>query len=107
LAADVLAEFMDQRLVLKQAAVVLAMLSRESKSRPWINFEAGVGYGAGALVIPIVVRGLAKGEVGLPLGQLQIRDSHDGRDMEAMLADVEGLVNKCRTTVVRTVGSLI
>ncbi len=36
---------------LKSAEVVLVILSQESVNRRWINFEAGVGFGTGSLVL--------------------------------------------------------
>src|SRR5690242_6528551 len=48
---------------LRQRAVVLVLLSHQSTSRDWINYEAGFGDGSGSLVIPIGVK-------NFPLGQL-------------------------------------
>src|SRR6266576_4408562 len=52
---------------LKSAQVVLVLVSGHSSDSRWINFEAGLGVGAEAKVIPTVFRNLDKGDVGLPL----------------------------------------
>jgi len=54
----------------------------------WINFEAGVGVGAHALVIPLVFRGLAKGKIGLPLSPLHARSLKDPEDVRALINDI-------------------
>jgi hypothetical protein len=51
--------------------VVIVLLSPDSLERRWINFEAGVGVGAEATVIPVVMHGLVRGDVGHPLTSLQ------------------------------------
>ena len=52
---------------LKQARIVLLLLSDESVGRPWINYEAGVGDGAIARIIPISTRSFNFGKLGFPL----------------------------------------
>jgi hypothetical protein len=74
---------------LKSVQIVLAVLSNQSVDRRWLNFEAGVGMGATAKVIPVVLRGLAKTDVGPPLSQLQVRDLHDPKDVSALIHDIE------------------
>jgi hypothetical protein len=73
---------------MKSSDVVLVLVSKESVDRRWINFEAGIGIGAGARVIPLVIKNISKGGVGLPLSSLQTRDLHDPRDVEGMIRDV-------------------
>jgi len=73
---------------LRLSQVVIVMLSAVALERRWINFEAGIGMGQEAKVIPVVSRGLQKGEIGLPLGQLQARDLHDANDLHALLDDI-------------------
>src|SRR5262245_11889437 len=70
---------------LMSSAVVLALISKESVDSRWINFEVGVGLGAGARVVPIVIKNLSKGEVGHPLSNLQVRALHDGKDVQGMI----------------------
>jgi len=59
---------------LNTAAVVIVLLSPASNDRRWINFEAGVGVGAGATVIPVVVHGqqrsTCEGEARLQMRQV-------------------------------------
>src|SRR5262249_46654827 len=58
---------------LKSAKIVIVLVSKHSVERRWINFEAGIGSGSSALVIPVVFRDFGKSNVGLPLSMLQIR----------------------------------
>ena len=73
---------------LKSVEVVLVLLSEHSSDSRWINFEAGIGLGAEAKVIPIVFRNFDKGDVGLPLSELQVRSLHDPLDVRALLDDI-------------------
>ena len=60
-----------------------------SLDRRWINFEAGVGVGAEATVIPVVTHGLERGSVGHPLTSLHIRSIQTLADVNALMSDVE------------------
>lgn len=73
---------------LKSSEAIIVLLSKESMHRPWINFEAGVGKGAEALVVPALVRGLMKAEVVTPLSHLQLRDFEDPNDVSGALKDI-------------------
>jgi hypothetical protein len=73
---------------LKAVKVVLVLLSEQSVDRRWINFEAGIGLGAEAKVIPIVFRNFEKGDVGVPLSELQVRNLHDPKDVKGILSDI-------------------
>ena len=73
---------------LKASLVEIVLLSPDSVDRPWINFEAGVGIGKGSPVIPVVVHGLERGNVGHPLSSLQIRSLEDEENVRALLRDV-------------------
>ena len=78
---------------LKSSPVEIVLLSPDSVSRQWINFEAGVGIGAGALVVPVVVHGLERSEVGHPLSSIQIRSVVDADNVRALIKDVEKRLN--------------
>jgi hypothetical protein len=73
---------------LKASPVVIVLLSPASVGRPWINFEAGVGIGVGSVVIPAVVHGLERNDVGHPLSSLQIRSLEDDENVRALVKDV-------------------
>lgn len=73
---------------LKSAPVTLLLLSQGSVGRRWLNFEAGVGIGAGNLVIPLAVTGFPKEDVGHPLSELQARSLSDPDDVSGMLSDI-------------------
>jgi hypothetical protein len=70
---------------LRLAKVVLSLVSQESHTRPWINFEAGFGDGAEAVVIPIAIKGFSLGNLKFPLA------GYNGRpvdDIEGILLDI-------------------
>jgi hypothetical protein len=70
---------------LGKSAVVLVLLSHESRRRQWINFEAGYGRGAGAEVIPVSIRNFSLGKLEFPLLGFQGRSIDD---IASILADV-------------------
>ncbi len=76
------------------APVVLVLLSEASVERRWINFEAGVGIGSGNLVIPLVVSGFSKSDVGPPLSSLQVRSLADSKDVEGIVGDIASQTNR-------------
>lgn len=67
---------------LRRAKVVLSLVSQESHTRPWINFEAGFGDGDGAVVIPIAIKGFALSGLKFPLAGYQAR----------LVGDIEGII---------------
>lgn len=81
------------------APVVLVLLSQASVERRWINFEAGVGIGAGSLVIPLTGEGFTKGSIGLPLSQLQVRTLNDPQDVDGVLADIAARTHRIYSSV--------
>lgn len=70
---------------LSKAAVVLVLLSHESRRRQWINFEAGYGGGAEAEVIPVSIRNFSLGKLEFPLAGFQGRSIDD---IAGILADI-------------------
>jgi len=81
---------------LRSAQMILVLLSEVSVERRWINFEAGVGVGAHAQVVPVVYRGLAKENIGLPLSVLHARSLSDPEDVRALVSDIR---RACRLDV--------
>ncbi|MGC1687375.1 MAG: toll/interleukin-1 receptor domain-containing protein [Candidatus Acidiferrales bacterium] len=65
---------------LKNAKVVLLMLSPESVKRPWVNFEAGAAWVRDIIIIPVCFGGLKKGELPKPYSSLQAVDLMDEDD---------------------------
>jgi hypothetical protein len=76
---------------LSQVEGIVSLLSPASLPRPWINFEAGIGVGPEAKVMPLVWRGLQKGDVGMPVGHVQVRALHDEEDLKGLLRDIAAL----------------
>lgn len=71
---------------LKTVKVVLVLLSNESAAREWINYEAGVGGGAEACVIPVAIDGYSLSQFDFPLKGFQGRSVED---LEGLLGDIE------------------
>jgi hypothetical protein len=84
---------------LKSVTVVLLLLSDESVSRPWINYEAGVGDGAGFLqeagtrIIPIAIKSFHFGKLGFPLRGFNGRPIADLEGILYDIAQATGLVS--------------
>jgi hypothetical protein len=91
---------------LKCSAVVIVLLSPDSNDRRWINFEAGVGVGANATVIPVVVHSLERGEVGHPLTNLQIRSLGSIAETDALFGDVARRIHRLQRAMIE-LGPLI
>ena len=56
---------------LREAKVVIVLLSHRSLARPWINFEAGAAWINGALLIPACAGGLTAKDLPKPYADLQ------------------------------------
>lgn len=59
---------------LKQSKVLVSMLSPQSISRPWINFEAGAAWMRDTKVIPVCFGGLSIEKLPKPYSSLQAID---------------------------------
>lgn len=77
-----------------QATIVVALISRVSVERPWINFECGVAAGSGGHLFPLVIRDFRLGELKPPLQPLHARDIHDIRSVNALLGDIGRQLNE-------------
>jgi hypothetical protein len=62
---------------LKRSRVVIVLVSSGSRRRPWLAFEAGVGDGVDATVIPVGIRDFAWGKLEFPLLGYQGRSVED------------------------------
>jgi len=74
----------------KEADVVLVLCSPLSTYREWINYEAGIGDGAGALVIPLVHGGLPKGKLSGPLSRKQAKSLESPDELVGVLNAIGG-----------------
>src|SRR5579871_3866073 len=50
----------------RNAKVVILMLSEKSVKRPWVNFEAGAAWASDVVIIPVCFGGLSKTELPTP-----------------------------------------
>jgi hypothetical protein len=48
---------------LKTTKVLIALLSRTAKNKPWIHFEAGAAHMVGANILPVCLGGLSKAKM--------------------------------------------
>jgi hypothetical protein len=76
---------------LRQAKVVLVLLSANSQRRPWLSFEAGVGVGNESVVIPIAIRDFSLGKLDFPLLGFQGRSIDD---LPSILSDITKRMNQ-------------
>jgi hypothetical protein len=73
---------------LKQAKVVILMLSEESVKRPWVNFEAGAAWTRDITTIPVCFDGLRKDNLPKPYSSLQAVDLASYGDDEYLAMSV-------------------
>ncbi|HEV2314067.1 MAG TPA: toll/interleukin-1 receptor domain-containing protein [Candidatus Acidoferrales bacterium] len=73
---------------LKEAKVVLLMLSENSVKRPWVNFEAGAAWTRDIVTIPICFGGLQKDNLPKPYSGLQAIDLESRDDHEYLARSV-------------------
>ena len=73
---------------LKEAKVVLLMLSENSVKRPWVNFEAGAAWTRDIVTIPICFGGLQKDNLPKPYSSLQAIDLESRDDHEYLARSV-------------------
>jgi hypothetical protein len=73
---------------LKQAKVVILMLSEESVKRPWVNFEAGAAWTRNITTIPVCFGGLSKEDLPKPYSSLQAVDLASFGDDEYLAMSV-------------------
>jgi len=81
------------RTEIKKRQVVLSLMSDESSPQEWINYEAGVGDGSGARVVPVAIKGYTFDKLDFPLKGFQGRYPSD---IEGILLDISqqtGLVS--------------
>jgi hypothetical protein len=81
---------------IKERQIILVLLSDESSSQEWINFEAGVGDGSGAKVIPIAIKNYRFDKLDFPLKGFQGRYV---ADWEGILYDIETWANAVAASV--------
>jgi hypothetical protein len=60
---------------LQDARIALVLCSKESITRPWVNFEAGAAWIRGISLIPICHSGFKPGDLPAPLNTLQAVDA--------------------------------
>ena len=66
----------------------MVLVSPESKSREWINFEAGFGEGNDSLVIPVAMNNMSFGQLSYPMAGIQ------GRNIEELGRILDDISNR-------------
>jgi len=73
---------------LKQAKVIILMLSPDSVGRPWVNFEAGGAFFTEKKMIPVCFNGLSKGSMPKPYSNFQAVDLESEEDQYYLVRSV-------------------
>lgn len=64
---------------LDEARLIIILYSPKSRTRPWINFEAGCGWTKNVPIIPICHSGLKVTEIGAPISSFQGLEIEDDK----------------------------
>jgi hypothetical protein len=81
---------------IRERQVVIVLVSDESVSEEWINFEAGVGDGSGAKIIPVAITNYRFDRLDFPLKGFQGR--YVG-DLEGILYDIDQWTKRAAAAV--------
>ena len=79
---------------LRNSDLLLVLCSKESVSRPWVNFEAGAVWLTGVPVVPVCHSGMTPSDLPVPLSFLQAiraREPDDLRKLYDRIAATVGL----------------
>lgn len=79
---------------LKNAQVVVLMLSPESVKRPWVNFEAGAAWINDSVIIPVCFGGLTKDALPKPYSSLQAVDLTEENDRYYLIKSLAHYLGK-------------
>lgn len=73
---------------LKAAHAYIVLLSERSVRRPWIWFETGAAWFSGRQLVPLVLPGLLKSSVPMPLAAHQMLSLDSEREVEQFFLDL-------------------
>jgi hypothetical protein len=73
---------------LKSAKVVLLILSQDSVTRPWVNFEAGAAWLKPAIVIPVCIENMTKDNLPKPYSSLQAVELEKPDDQDYLISSI-------------------
>ena len=73
---------------LKDVKVILACVSRQSASKPWILFESGIGLGREAILVPVILDDLPTSKLGPPLSMFQAFRIDDSQGFEHLIDQI-------------------
>ena len=72
----------------KEAAVVIGLLTTNSLNSTWVTFELGARWGLGLRLFPLCAKGLKPGNLPEPLKSLTALDCADEAQLQRLLEDV-------------------
>jgi hypothetical protein len=84
--------FENLRSQLEASLVIIALMTRKSRTSPWVHFEAGSGF-VPETTIPVCTDGVTKSDLDYPLRQLQARNL-DSEDLAALFRDIAELTDR-------------
>lgn len=73
---------------LKETQIEIILCSKESVSRPWVNFEAGAGWIRGIEVIPVCHSGFEPDKLPVPLNMLQAVKANQSTSLQTLYVKI-------------------
>jgi hypothetical protein len=80
------------RAAIDRAALVVVLVSRQSLTRPWVNFEAGAAFILDKPILPACLGGLIPDELPIPFKLFQAVDLREEAGIRALFARVASLL---------------
>lgn len=79
--------------------VLISLLTPESVKRPWVVFEAGVGFGKGKAFLPILCRGGKLNSLPKPFSDLYVREASSKQKFNTILKEIDKALGYKHTSV--------
>jgi hypothetical protein len=93
---------------LKASKVEIILCSKESVTRPWVNFEAGAAWILGKTVIPVCHSGMNPSELPSPLSFFQVVEVNKEASLESLYDVIAKLLGvQAPTTNYKVIGAEI
>ena len=79
--------------------VLISLLTPESVKRPWVVFEAGVGFGKGKAFVPILCRDGKLNSLPKPFSDLFVREASSKQKFNTILKEIDKALGYKHTNV--------